>query len=332
MTWFLLIFCLGASFLVSGTEAGILSLHRLRLRRLARGKDRAAVQLQQLLEQPARLLVTALVITSLLNIVALVLLVNTLVSWFSWPGYFLTLVLALPLFLLVAELLPQAIFRRVAYKQLASLAVPLDIVANILTPVIYVGSMIAKSFLGLERPQEIFVAREDLKYLTSEIERMGMLSSIERQMIHNVVDFRSVKVRDVMVAISNVFTVRPETTIEELINLSRRSRFDRYPVLDTRGKIVGMVSVFDLIVDQPFISTVRDYVRRVLTVRPDDQASIVLSRLRAAPSSLAVVVDKQENTIGIVSVEDLLNPLVKVVSAGGSVSVDGKGESPELRV
>jgi putative hemolysin len=332
MTWFLLIFCLGASFLVSGTEAGILSLHRLRLRRLARRKDRAAVQLQQLLEQPARLLVTALVITSLLNIVALVLLVNTLVSWFSWPGYFLTLVLALPLFLLVAELLPQAIFRRVAYKQLASLAVPLDIVANILTPVIYVGSMIAKSFLGLERPQEIFVAREDLKYLTSEIERMGMLSSIERQMIHNVVDFRSVKVRDVMVAISNVFTVRPETTVEELINLSRRSRFDRYPVLDTRGKIVGMVSVFDLIVDQPFISTVRDYVRRVLTVRPDDQASIVLSRLRAAPSSLAAVVDKQENTIGIVSVEDLLNPLVKVVSAGGSVSANGKGGSPEFRV
>ena len=332
MTWFLLIFCLGASFMVSGTEAGILSLHRLRLRRLARRKDRAAVQLQQLLEQPARLLVTALVITSLLNIVALVLLVNTLVSWFSWPGYFLTLVLALPLFLLVAELLPQAIFRRVAYKQLASLAVPLDIVANILTPVIYVGSMIAKSFLGLERPQEIFVAREDLKYLTSEIERMGMLSSIERQMIHNVVDFRSVKVRDVMVAISNVFTVRPETTIEELINLSRRSRFDRYPVLDTRGQIVGMVSVFDLIVDQPFISTVRDYVRRVLTVRPDDQASIVLSRLRAAPSSLAAVVDKQENTIGIVSVEDLLNPLVKVVSAGGSVSANGGGESPELRV
>jgi putative hemolysin len=311
MTWFLLVVCLGASFLVSGTEAGILSLHRLRLRRLARRKDRAAVQLQQLLEQPARLLVTALVITSLLNIVALVLLVNTLVSWFSWAGYFLTLVLALPLFLLVAELLPQAIFRRVAYKELASLAVPLEIAAKILTPAIYVGSVIAKSFLGLKRPREIFVAREDLKYVTSEIERMGMLSSIERQMIHNVVDFRSVKVRDVMVAISNVVTVRPETTMEQLIDLSRRSQFDRYPVVDPRGKIVGMVNVFDLIVDQPLISTVRDYIRRILTVRPDDQASIVLSRLRAALSSLAAVVDEQGNAIGIVSVEDLLNPLVK---------------------
>jgi CBS domain containing-hemolysin-like protein len=312
MTWFLLVFCLGVSFFVSGTEAGILSLHRLRLRRLARRKDRAAIQLQQLLEQPARLLVTALVITSLLNIVALVLLVNILVSWFGWAGYFLTLVLALPLFLLVAELLPQAIFRRVAYKELASLAVPLDIVAKILAPAIYVGSLIAKSLLGLKRPREIFVAREDLKYVTSEIERMGMLSSIERQMIHNVVDFRSVRVRDVMVTISNVVTVRPETTIEQLIEVSRRSQFDRYPVVDSRGKIVGMVSVFDLVVDQPSISAVRDYIRRILTVRSDDQASIVLRRLRAAPSSLAAVVDEQGNTIGIVSVEDLLNPLVKV--------------------
>src|ERR1700730_17759851 len=157
MTWFVLLLCLAASFFVSGPEAGILSLPRLGLRRLARRKDRAAVQLQQLLEQPARLLVAALVITSLLNIVALVLLVNTLVSWFSLGGYFLTLVLALPIFLLVAELLPQAIFRRFAYKKLASLAVPLDIAAKVLTPVIYIGSIIAKSFLGLKRPQEIFV-------------------------------------------------------------------------------------------------------------------------------------------------------------------------------
>src|SRR6201989_923205 len=111
MTWFLLVFCLAASFFVSGTEAGILSLHRLRLRRLARRKDRAAVQLQQLLEQPARLLITALVITSLLNIGALVLLVNTLVGWFGSAGYFLTLVVALPLFLLVVELLRHALFR-----------------------------------------------------------------------------------------------------------------------------------------------------------------------------------------------------------------------------
>lgn len=312
MTWFVLIFCLAASFLVSGTEAGILSLNRLRLRHLARQKDRAAVQLQQLLERPARLLVTALVITSLLNIVALVLLVNILVGWFGWPGYFLTFVLGLPLFLLVVELLPKAIFRRVPYRELASLAVLLDIASMVLTPAIYVGSLFAKSVLGFQRPREIFVAREDLKYITSEVERMGMLSSIERQMIHNVVDFRSVKVSDVMISLSKIVTVRPETPMEQLIELSRRSGFDRYPVVDSAGKIVGLVNVFEVLVDRESASTVRHYLRRILTVRSDEQASIVLRRLRASLSSVAAVVDAEGRPIGIVSAEDLLNPLVRV--------------------
>jgi CBS domain containing-hemolysin-like protein len=312
MTWFVLIFCLAASFLVSGTEAGILSLNRLRLRHLARQKDRAAVQLQQILERPARLLVTALVISSLLNIVALVLLVNTLVGWFGWPGYFLTLVLGLPLFLLAVELLPKAIFRRVPYRELASLAVLLDVASMALTPIIYVGSLFAKSVLGLQRPREIFVAREDLKYITSEVERMGMLSSIERQMIHNVVDFRSVKVSDVMISLSKIVTVHPETPIEQLIELSRRSGFDRYPVVDSAGKIVGLVNVFEVLVDRESASTVRHYLRRILTVRSDEQASIVLRRLRASLSSLAAVVDAEGHPTGIVSAEDLLNPLVRV--------------------
>jgi magnesium and cobalt exporter, CNNM family len=314
MNWFVLVLCLIASFLFSGTEAGILSLNRLRLRRLARQRDRAAVHLQQVLEQPARLLVTALIVTSLLNILALVLLANALVGWFGWTGYCLTLLIALPLFLLVVELLPKAVFRRVPYKKLASLAVLLDGASTILMPAIYVGSFFAKKVLRLKRPREIFVAREDLKYVTSEIERMGMLSSIERQMIHNVVDFRSVKVSDVMVSISSAVMVRPETTIEQLLEIFRRSRFDRYPVVNEMGKIVGVVTVFDLMLDRPAVSTVREYLRRILTVRAEEQAAPVLRRLRASPISLAAVVDDKGTTVGIVSVEDLFNPLVKVAN------------------
>jgi magnesium and cobalt exporter, CNNM family len=315
MTWFVLVLCLIASFLFSGTEAGILSLNRLRLRRLARQRDRAAVHLQQVLEQPARLLVTVLIVTSLLNILALVLLANALVGWFGWTGYCLTLLVALPLFLLVVELLPKAVFRRVPYKKLASLAVLLDGASTILMPAIHVGSFFAKKVLRLKRPHEIFVAREDLKYVTSEIERMGMLSSIERQMIHNVVDFRSVKVSDVMVSISSAVTVRPETTIEQLLEIFRRSRFDRYPVVNEMGKIVGVVTVFDLILNRPAVSTVREYLRRILTVRAEEQAAPVLRRLRASPISLAAVVDDKGKTVGIVSVEDLFNPLVRVANS-----------------
>jgi CBS domain containing-hemolysin-like protein len=310
MSWLILFSCLVLSFLVSGAEAGILSLNRLRVRHLARQKDWAAIQLQQLLEQPTRLLVTVLIVTDFLNIVALVLLANTLVSWCGWPGYFFTLLIALPLFLIGIKILPRSIFCGVSYRTLASLAVLLDGISTLLSPLIYLSSLFSRCVLHRGQPREVFVTREDLKYTTAEIERMGMLSSIERQMIHNVVDFRTIKVADVMIRCSDAIMVHPETPIEELVSLSRRHGFDHYPVVDTFGKIIGVVNVFDLVGNQPV--KVSDLLRRILTVRPEEEASVVLWRLRASPQDLAVVVDESGQTIGIVGTEDLLNPLVQV--------------------
>jgi putative hemolysin len=317
VTWTLLFCCLALSFLVSGTEAGILSLNRLRVRHLARQKNKDAIQLQQMLEKPARLLVTALIVTSFLNIAALILLANMLVSWLGWAGYYLTLLVALPLFLIGIEMLPKSIFQRLPYQTLAAFSIPLETVSMLLSPLIFIGSLFAKYVLHLHRPRQIFVAREDLKYVTTEIERMGMLSSFERQMIHNVVDFRNVRVADVMVRYSDVISVHPETPVEELLKLSRSHGFDRYPVVDAANKILGVCNVFDLIVDRPSVPIAADFLRRILTVRPEDRAPSVLRRLRASPQRLAAVVDEFGQTVGIVSAEDLLNPLVKAPTVSG---------------
>jgi CBS domain containing-hemolysin-like protein len=312
MTWIGLLFCLLISFLFSGTEAGILSLNRLRIRRLARRKDRAAAQLQELIEQPARLLVTVLVVTSLLNIAALVLLAQKLVGWFGLMGYPITLAVALPLFLFVVELLPKSVFRRLPYSALASVAILLDGVSRILMPVTWLGSWVARKLLRLKRPRQILVAREDLKYVTTEIERTGALSSIERQMIHNVVDFRNVKVRDVMVPLERAVTVQPSTTVEELRELTRKLSTDNFPIVDAGRRALGLVNVFDFIMDRSPSGTAQDHLRRIVIIQTGEQAFAALRRLRASPHNLAAVVDPSGKMVGVVSVEDLLNPLVKV--------------------
>jgi CBS domain containing-hemolysin-like protein len=314
MIWLGLLICLAVSFVFSGVEAALLSLNRVRLKHLARQKDKAARRLQNLVEQPTRLLVTVLFVTNFLNITALVLLATQMVTWFGPWGYVVTLLIALPLFLLVVELLPKSIFRRLSYRTLASLAVWVEVASQALTPFIHVGNRITRSVLRVKEPDEIFVAREDLKYATAEIERMGMLSSIERQMIHNVVDFRSVKVRDVMVPVEQVVFVSPDSSAEEVVELSKQTQFDRFPMRDAAGKIIGLVNVFDLIVERRSGAIGRNYLRRMLSVGPDEQAPIVLRRLRASPQSLAAVTDSGGQPIGIVSAEDLLSPLVKVTT------------------
>ena len=312
MSWLAIGICLALSFVFSGTEAGLLSFNRIRLRHLARQRDPAALRLEQLLQQPTRLFVTVLFVTSLMNIIAVVLLAGRLVAYFGAFGYVWTLLIAVPVLLLVVEILPKSIFRRFPYRALASIALPLELASSLLTPVIWVGTWFTQRVLHLQRPQEIFLAREDLKDVTSEIERLGALSSIERRMIHNVVDFQSVRVRDVMVKMETVVFVRPDSPLDAVVRLSKEAKFDRLPVIDETGKIIGVVNVFDLIVDRRPDTVAQQYLRRILTVTADEPASLVIRRLRAVPQNLAAVVNDSGQTVGIVSVEDLLNPLVKL--------------------
>src|ERR1700726_1127858 len=109
MSWLVILLCLAVSFLFSGTEAGLLSLNRLRLRRLARLRDPAAIRLERLLLEPARLFVTVLFVTSLSNITAVLILVSRLVAICGSSGYLLAVLAAFPIFLFVTEVLPKSI-------------------------------------------------------------------------------------------------------------------------------------------------------------------------------------------------------------------------------
>ena len=314
MTWLLFIFCLAVSFIFSGTESGLLSLNRFRLRQLSRSGDAHAVRLWRLVEEPSRLFITVLCVTGLANIIAVLI----LASWFEhalkgW-GYLCTILVAFPIFLIVTEMLPKSFFRRFPYQALASIAVLLEIASLLLTPLMAAGSWCAVHIFRLKRPQEVFVAREDLKSVTRQIEKMGMLSSIERQMIHNVVDFRAVRVKDVMVKSDRVVTLRIGTPVEEVIKTFLQTRFDSLPLANDRGEIVGLVNAFDVILDKKPGENADAYLHRMLVVREDEPASMALHRLRAAfPQTLALVVDGEDRTIGVVGIEDLLGPLVKTV-------------------
>lgn len=314
MTWLLFLVCLAASSIFSGTEAGLLSLNRLRLRQLSRSGDLHANRLWRLVQEPSRLFITVLCVTGLANIIAMLILASWFVHALKGWGYLCTIVVAFPIFLILTEMLPKSFFRRFPYQALASIAVLLEIASLLLTPLMAAGSWCAVHVFRLKRPQEVFIAREDLKSVTRQIEKMGMLSSIERQMIHNVVDFRVVRVKDVMVKSDRVVTLKIGTPVEEVIKTFLQTRFDSLPLANERGEIVGLVNTFEVILDKKTGENADAYLHRMVVVRDDEPASMALHRLRAAfPQTLALVVDGEDHTIGVVGIEDLLGPLVKTV-------------------
>ena len=130
-------------------------------------------------------------------------------------------------------------------------------------------------------------------------------------MIHNVVDFQNVSARDVMKPLSQVATIKPDTSIEDVLKVSGSSGFDRLPVIGASGDAVGLINVLDILLDKDEPKSLTRYLRRMVTVQDSEPAARAVRRLRAARLGLAAVVDQKRNLIGVVTSEDLIARLVR---------------------
>jgi CBS domain containing-hemolysin-like protein len=317
MIWLAVLCCFCVSFVFSGIEAGLLSVNRVRLKHRLKHRDPAAIALTHLLDEPERLLITVLLVTNLMNIFAMTLATQSFVAHFGSAGYFAALVIFLPIYVIGLELLPKSLFRRFPYRSLASLCGPLRIADLVLSPFHFIGSRLSRGLIGARagERQKLFVAREDFKYLTIESERQGTLTRDERQMIHNVVDFRAVKATDVMLPLSGVQTISSHAPIEDLIARSQHSNIDRWPLTNDAGEIVGLVSVLDVALDRKPQSLAESYQRRIVKANADEPAYSIVRKLRAARMSMAVVLDSTGKQIGVVTWEDLIRRLVTIAVA-----------------
>ena len=312
MTGLVLCVCLVVSFVFSGTEAGILSLNQVRLRHRLKLNDPAARKLNALLSHPERMLVTVLLVTNLMNICAILLVATACRRAWGVAGYAAAILICLPLSQFFLELLPKSLFRRFPYRALAALSNVLRLADLVLSPVLVLGRGLMR--LAPRRPAErkLFAAREDFKYVTIESERQGTLLPVEREMIHNAMDLRSTKARDVMVPAGDVRSLPATAGVPELLDLARRTGLTRYPLVDGAGNYVALVNVFEVLMDGASKPQVDAYQRRIVTVTPDEEAYSIMKKMRAARVTLAAVMGAAGKPIGLVGFEDLVSLLVRM--------------------
>ena len=311
---FLIFFCWSVSFLFAGIESGLLSIDPVRLRNHVKQGKPAALRLARLTRRPERLLITVLLITNLANILGLLLLTKLLVGLFGNAGFGWSILIALPIYLFVLGVLPKSLFRRFPFRALAALGGMLQFISILLWPILEIGERAGRLLIPRRASESarLFIAREELKQIAVQGEREGSLTSTERAMIHNVVDFRNVKASDVMVPLEKAVTVRPDTSIDEALRMSSRAGVDRLPVISANGEAIGIINVFDILLENTRRESLTQYARRIVTANETEPAYRVIQRLRAARLGLAAVVDSQKKLIGIVTGEDTIKRLVQV--------------------
>jgi magnesium and cobalt exporter, CNNM family len=304
--------CWAVSFLFNGIEAGLMSIDPVRLRHHVKQKDPAAIRLNRLLKRPERLLVTVLLVTNFADILGLLLFTRQLVWIFGTLGFFLSFLIALPIYLFVLSVLAKSLIRRFPFRALAGLAGLLQLTSILLWPILQFGKYFGGFIVPRRaRPGRLFAAREELKQIASQSEREGSLTATERAMIHNVVDFRSVTARDVMMPLSKVTFVRPDAPVSEALKLSRATGFDRLPVITSSGEAVGLINTFDILLDKNGTQSLGRYARRIVVAQENEPAYRIIQRLRSARLGLAAVTDHKRKLIGVVTSEDLIFRLVR---------------------
>jgi CBS domain containing-hemolysin-like protein len=309
----IIIFCCWiVSFFFNGIESGLLSIDPIRLRQNVKRRVPAAVRLNRLFKRPERLLVTVLLVTNAADILGLFLLTHEFVRLWGNAGYFLSVAVALPVYLFLLSVLPKSLFRRFPFRALAQLGSILELASVLFSPLLELGARLGRLLLPerAARRARLFAGREELKQITQQSELEGSITATERAMIHNVVDFSGVKVRDVMLPLAQVVALPSTATPQEAVELGASSGLDRLPVVTRGRQPAGLVNVLDILLDQNGSKPLDSYLRRIVTTGEEESAYRVVQQLRAARLGLAAVLDRKKNFSGIVTIEDLIRRLV----------------------
>lgn len=308
--------CLVGSFFFSGFETGMLALNRVRLRALVRKKSHRATILARYQEKPERYLATSLVGNTIVNTIAATLVAFVLLQhWPKWGGLLAFVITTCVLFVL-CELVPKSLFRLFPTRLSVALADVIHVLYTALLPLVWVFSLITSALLrtfGESKPREdIFVSREELKRLVLDSEAGGQVTPEERRMIQEAFNLRHVTLDHIMTPWSQVATVSADANAGQIVQASHDAGYSRLPALDSKGTIAGVISVYDVLFDPENTTNkvARNYLRRAHSfpsLTPIDQA---LQRLRATQQPLAIVVDKAQHPVGIVTIEDMVAKLI----------------------
>ncbi len=323
--YLIIAFTLASSAFFSGMEIAFVSANKLRIE-LEKGKGLLSARLVSgFIHHPSRFIGAMLVGNNISLVIygiaaAAILepvLINTLPASLASEGIILVFqtILSTLLILITAEFFPKILFRLNPNGLLNFFAVPVYLVYLILYPFMYfflgLSELILRYIFGMKTGtvRYQFTAIDFDEYIRDFYNPAAAQvdEAPEMQMIQNVRDFHSTKVRECMVPRNEIIAVDDTISIEELHDLFIKSQHSKIPVYkESIDNLTGYVHLYDLFAKPAEINTV---VKSVIIVPETISASNVLNMMISQRKSVAVVVDEFGGTAGMVTVEDLIEEI-----------------------
>ena len=297
----------------SATETAFSSLNRTRLRVLAEKGDKRAALACSLSEQYDKMLTSILIGNNIVNIALSSLCTLLFIHLMGDGGATVATAVATVVVLVFGEVTPKSLAKE-SPERFAMFSAPfLRMVMWVLSPFAWLFSRLKKLVgrvvrSGGERP----MTQEELLMLVDEVQQEGGLDKDEHELLRSAIEFTDRDAEDILTHRVDLEAVPADASPAEVARVFGESRFSRLLVYGTDiDDIVGVIHQSDFYADglqggKPLSALMTP----PLFVPKSIRISVLLRLLQRKKAHIAVVTDGYDGTLGIVTMEDILEELV----------------------
>lgn len=318
----LAVFLLWISSIFSASETALLGIEKVKAKHLADKGEEDAKRVLRLYLNPTRLIVTLIAGITISDYIAEALITSLALDWGKsaqvvWLSGIIPIVFAF-LVLVFIDVTP-AIYGA-AYADIVAFTVArwVSLLQKLLSPLLAFVEATVKGVLLLlgfkDACHPPLVTESEIFESLNIAEQQGVITKEQKQMLSSALEFKEVRVGEVMVPRVDIVAVRHDTLLDEAMQVMRRTGHSRLPVYyDTKDEIVGILHAKDVLAawyKGERNKTAGELARPPLFATESQRAYNLLRTMQRQRKGMAIVLDEEGGTAGLVTVEDLVEEIV----------------------
>ncbi|MDE6003942.1 MAG: hemolysin family protein [Oscillospiraceae bacterium] len=312
---FIIFICVLFSMYFSATETAFNSISRVRLKNKAEEGNRKAMLVLKLSEHYDEMLSTILIGNNIVNIacssIATLLFVRLLQD--NDLGATVSTIVITIILLIFGEISPKTIAKE-SPEKIAMFSAPfLNFLIKILKPFTFIfkqwQDLLSKIFQSSE---ESGITEQELLTIVDEAEQGGGIDKDESELIRSAIAFNELEVRDIFTPKIDIEAIPADSSKEHVASVFSESNYSRLPVYEKSiDNIIGILYYKDFYHTAFQRKTeISEIVKPVLFVPKSKKISDLRKELQEQQQHIAVVMDEFGCTVGLVTLEDILEELV----------------------
>lgn len=309
-----MVICIILSGYFSATETAFSSLNKTRIKYMAEKGSKRAKRTLQLADNYDKLIATILIGNNIVNITTASIGTLLFVDLMGQElGATVSTVVVTIVVLIFGEITPKSIAKDYPERFALFSAPMIGALLWLFTPLNFLFSLWKKLVaLLFHSDEEDKMSQEELLLLLEEVEQEGAIDKSEGTLLRNAVEFGDLEVQSILTHRVDLEAVEVNATKEEIAAKFTETRFSRLLVYEeTIDKIVGVLHLKDFY-DGMGINPkpLREIMTPPLFIHQTEKLDDLLQLLKSSKSHIAVVIDEYGGTLGIVTMEDILEELV----------------------